>query len=152
VAAKPEVAVVVGVGLARALVLAPVELDRDAAVRPEAVDRPRADGLVAQRELDPPADEEGAEPALEPALRLSVAGRVGVQRGPEVGAAGMAAAERAFDVGRAQVVVELGFRERAQEGAVVVAGREVEERAGDGGGGEAAVVGGVVRAEAAASV
>ena len=52
VAAQPEVAVVVGVGLVRALVLAPVELDGDAALGPQAVDRPRADGLVAQRELD----------------------------------------------------------------------------------------------------
>ena len=36
----------------RALVLAPVELDGDAALRPQAVDGPRADGLVAQRQLD----------------------------------------------------------------------------------------------------
>ena len=51
-AAQPEVAVVVGVGLVRALVLAPVELDGEAALGPQAVDGPGADGLVAQRQLD----------------------------------------------------------------------------------------------------
>ena len=43
VAAQPEVAVVVWVGLVRALVLAAVELDGDALLGPQAVDRPRPD-------------------------------------------------------------------------------------------------------------
>ena len=47
VAPQPEIAVVVGVGLARALVLAPVELDGDAALGPQAVDGPRADARCA---------------------------------------------------------------------------------------------------------
>jgi hypothetical protein len=60
----------------RAGVLAAVELDRDAAVGPEAVDGPGTDGLVAQREFDSVADEESAEAALEVALDVAVAGSV----------------------------------------------------------------------------
>jgi hypothetical protein len=78
--------------------------------------------------------------------------RVLVQRGSEVGAARVAAAQRARDVRGAQVVVELGFGECAEEGSVVVAGCEVEEGARDGGGGEAAVEGEVVCAQVAADV
>jgi hypothetical protein len=98
VAAEPEVAVVVAVGLARALVLAPVELDDDAAVAPEAVDRPGTELLVAQRQLDSPLEEELAEAALELALDLAVAGGVFVQCGAQVGAARVAAAQRALDI------------------------------------------------------
>jgi hypothetical protein len=58
VAARPQVAVVVCVGLVRALVLASVELDDDAALWPQAVDRPRPDGLVAFGQLDVVADEQ----------------------------------------------------------------------------------------------
>ena len=63
-----------------------------------------------------------------------MAGRVGVQRGAQVRAAGVPAAQGADDVGGAQVVLELGFGEGAEEGAAGVAGREVEEGARDRGG------------------
>ena len=133
----------------RALVLAPVELDDDAALAPQAVDRPRADRLVALGQLDAVADEQRAEAALQAALHLAVARRVLVQRGAQVGAARVPAAQRALDVGGAQVVLELGFGERAQQRAAVVAGREVQQGARDGGGGEAAVVGAVAGAQVA---
>jgi len=57
--------------LVGALVLASVELDGDVAVAPQAVDGPRADGLVAQRQLDPALDEQLAEAALEAAFHLA---------------------------------------------------------------------------------
>jgi hypothetical protein len=53
-------------------------------------------------------------------LDLSVAGGVLCESGAEVGAARVAAAQRALDVGGAQVVVELGFGERAEEGVALV--------------------------------
>ena len=86
---------------------------------PQAVDRPRADGLVALRQLDAVADEQVAEAALQAALHLAVAGRVLLQRGAQVGAARVAAAQGALDVRGAQVVLELGFGERAEERAAV---------------------------------
>ena len=89
------------------------------------------------------ADQKVAKPALQAALHLAVAGRVPAQRGAQVGAARVPAAQGALDVRRAQVVLELGFRERAQERAVFVAGGEVQEGAWDGGRGKAAVEGGV---------
>jgi hypothetical protein len=98
----------------RTLVLAPVELHDDAALAPQAVDRPGADGLVAPRQLDAAADELRAEAALETALHLAVPGRVLREGRTEVGAAGVAAAQDALDVGGAQVVLELGLRERSQ--------------------------------------
>jgi hypothetical protein len=134
----------------RTAVLASVELDDHALRAPQAVDRPRPDLLVALGELDPVADEQLAEAALETALHLAVAGSVLAQGGAEVGAARVALAQGALDVGGAQVVVELGFGEGAQQRAAVVAGREVQEGARDGGGGEAAVVGRVARAQVAA--
>ena len=73
--------------------LAAVELDRDAAVGPEAVDGPGAEGLVAEWQLDAAVDKEGAEAAFELALGLAVAGGVVVERGSQVGAAWVAAAE-----------------------------------------------------------
>ena len=152
VAAQPEVAVVVVFGLVRALVLAAVELDDDAAVRPEAVDGPWTDELVSERQLDLSADQQSAEAALEVALHLAMTGRVRLEDGSEVGAAGVTASERAVDVGGAEVVVELGFGEGAEEGLAVVARGEVEEGAGYRCGAEAAVVGGVGWAEAAALV
>jgi hypothetical protein len=103
-------------------VLAAVELDDDAVLRPEAVDGVWADRLVPERQLDAVADEQPAEAALEVALDRAVAWRVGYYGGAQVGAAGVAASERAFDVGGAKVVVELGFGERSEEGFVVVAG------------------------------
>jgi len=72
------------------------------------------------------------------------------QRGAEVRAARVAVAQGALDVGGAQVVVELGLGERAQQGAAVIAHREVQEGARDGGGREAAVLGAVARAQAQA--
>ena len=81
--------------------LAPVELDDDAAVGPEAVDGPGAEGLVSQRELDRALDEQPAEAALEPALRFAVAGRVVSQCSAQIGAARVPAAQRALDVRRA---------------------------------------------------
>ena len=101
----------------RALVLAPIELDGDALVGPQAVDRPRPDGLVALGQLDAVLDEKVAEAPLEAALHLAVAGRVVLQCRAEVGAARMPAAQRALHVRGTQVVLELGFRERAEEGA-----------------------------------
>jgi hypothetical protein len=95
-------------------VLAPIELDDHALRPPQAVDRPRPDLLVALGELDPVADEQLAEAALETALHLAVAGSVLAQGGAEVGAARVALAQGALDVGGAQVVVELGFGEGAQ--------------------------------------
>jgi hypothetical protein len=74
------------------------------------------------------------------------------ERRAQVGAAGVPAAQGALDVRGAQVVVELGFREGAQQRAVLVAGGKVEEGARHRGGGEAAVVGDVVRAQSAAAV
>jgi hypothetical protein len=56
---------------------------------------------------------------------------VGFERGPEVRAARVAAAQGAFDVGWACVVVKLGFGQSLQKGAAVVAGGEVEEGARD---------------------
>ena len=54
-----------------------------------------------------------------------------MQGGSEVGAAGVAAAQGAFDVGRACVVVKLGFGQGSEEGWWVVAGGEIEEGARD---------------------
>ena len=95
VAAQPQVAVVVAVGLVRPCVLAPVELDDDAPVPPQAVDDVGPEPLVALGQLDAVADEQRAEAPFEPALGLAVARGVEIEGGPEVGAAGMAAAERA---------------------------------------------------------
>ena len=103
----------------RALMLASVELDGDAVRGPQAVDGPRADRFVAQRQLDPVADEQRAEAPLQLALHLPVAGRVLVQRGTQVGAAGVTAAQRAGHVFWAQVVLELGLGERAQQRVVL---------------------------------
>jgi len=63
-----------------------------------------------------------------------VAGRVLCEGRSEVGAARVPAAQGALDVRGAQVVLELGFRQRAQERAAVIAGGEVQERARDRGG------------------
>ena len=59
------------------------------------------------------ADQKVAKPALQAALHLAVAGRVLFQCGAEVGAAGVPAAQGALNVGGAQVVLELGFRQRS---------------------------------------
>jgi hypothetical protein len=64
VATQPQVAVVVGVGLVRTLVLATVGLDDDATLAPQAVDRPGTHLLVARGKLDPVADEEVAKAPL----------------------------------------------------------------------------------------
>src|SRR5512133_1902395 len=130
--------------------LAPIELDDDAPLGPEAVDCPGPDLLVAPREFDPVADEELAEAPFQAALHLAVAGGVLAQRGAEVRAARVAAAQRALDVGRPEIVVELSFRESAQERTPVVAHGEVQEGARDGGGREPAVLGAVARAQAQA--
>jgi hypothetical protein len=95
-------------------VLAAIELDDDAPLAPQTVDRPGAHLLVALRKLDPAAKEEAAEASLEAALHLAVAGRVLCEGRSEVGAARVAAAQRALDVRGAQVVLELGFGERSQ--------------------------------------
>ena len=134
----------------RALVLAAVELDGDAAVaatgsRPSTGRRARCAAAARCR-----VDEEVAEAALQAALHLPVARGVLLQRGAEVGAARVPAAQGALQVLRAQVVLELGFRERSQQRAVVVAGGEVQEGARDRGGREAAVERGVARAQVAA--
>jgi hypothetical protein len=55
VAAQPEVAFAVEVGLVRAAVLASVELDHHALLALQAVDRPGPDLLVALGQLDPSA-------------------------------------------------------------------------------------------------
>jgi hypothetical protein len=130
-------------------VLAAVELDCDAVVGPEAVDGPGAEGFVAKGELYAVFDEQSAEAAFEVALHLAVARGVGFDRGSEVGAAGVAAAQGAEDVFGAGVVVELGFGQGAQEGAVVVADSEVQKGAGDGGAWKTGIEGDVVRAELA---
>jgi hypothetical protein len=64
----------------------------------------------------------------------------------------VAAAQRALDVLWAQVVVELGLGEGAQEGALVIAGGEVEEGACDGGAAETGIEGDVAVAESGALV
>src|SRR5512133_1818890 len=61
--------------------LAPIELDDDALLGPEAVDCPGPDLLVAPREFDPVADEELAEAPFQAALHLAVAGGVLARRG-----------------------------------------------------------------------
>ena len=96
------------------------------------------------------ADQKVAKPALQAALHLAMAGRVLCEGRSEVGAARVPAAQGALDVRGAQVVLELGFRQRAQEPAAVIARREVQEGARDGGGREAAVVGDVAWAQARA--
>ena len=80
------------------------------------------------------ADQKVAKPALQAALHLAMAGRVLCEGRSEVGAARVPAAQGALDVRGAQVVLELGFRQRAQERAAVIAGGEVQERARDRGG------------------
>ena len=85
VAAEPEIAVVVGVGLMWALVLAPVELDGDAAVRPQAVDGPGAEAVrcaAAARSRGGSAT--GGSAGFQLALHVAVTGRVFGQRGAEV--------------------------------------------------------------------
>jgi hypothetical protein len=121
----------------RSVVLAAIELDRDAVRGPEAVDGPGAEGFVSQRQLDVVLDEQQPEAALEVAAGFAVAGGVSFERGAEVRAARVAPAEGAEDVDGAGVVVELGLRERAEESALVIAGGEVQEGARDRGGGEA---------------
>ena len=139
-AAQPQVAVVVAVGLVRPCVLAPVELYDDAPVAPQAVDDVGPEPLVAFGQLDAVADEQRAEAPFEPALGLAVARGVGIEGGPEVGAAGVAAAESAHDVVGAEVVLELGLGECLEQRRLLVARGEVEQGAGDGGGAEASVV------------
>ena len=93
------------------------------------------------------ADQKVAKPALQAALHLAMAGRVLCEGRSEVGAARVPAAQGALDVRGAQVVLELGLRQRAQERAAVIAGGEVQERARDRGGREAAPVGDVAWAQ-----
>ena len=80
-AAQPQVAVVVGVGLVRAGVLAAVELDDDPPCAPDAVDDVRAERLVALGQLDLVADQQRPEAPLEVALGLAVARGVGIEGG-----------------------------------------------------------------------
>jgi hypothetical protein len=147
VAAQPEVAIVVGVGLMRPRVLAAVELDDDAPVAPEAVDDVRAERLVASGQLDAVADQQRSEAPLEGALRLAVTGRVGIEGGSEVGTARVAAAERADDVVGTDVVLELGLGEGLEERRLAVAGGEIEQGACDRGAAEAPVPRDVARAD-----
>ena len=148
-AAQPQVAVVVAVGLVRPRVLAPVELHDDAPVAPQAVDDVGPERLVAFGQFDAVADQQRAEAPFEPALGLAMARGVGVEGGPEVGAAGVAAAENAHDVVGAEVVLELGLGECLEQRRLLVAHGEVEQGAGDGGGAEASVVHDVAGAEGA---
>ena len=126
VATQPEVAVVVAVGLVGAGVLASVEFDHNPAVRPEAVDGPGTEALVAQWKVDPAPEQELAKAAFQVALDLAMARGMLFESGAQVGAARMAASERAPDVIGAQVVLELGFGEGSQQRVAVVAGREVQ--------------------------
>ena len=150
VAAQPEVAVVVCVGLVGALVLAAVELDGDAPLAPQAVDRPRPDGLVALRSS-----------MLWPMSRSRKRRSRRLFISPWPGACSFSAARRLALPGcprrkvrstscGAQVVLELGFGERSSSARWLVAGGEVQERARDRGGREAAVSRGVARAQVAA--